>query len=64
MHQCLIQCDGDEVEVVHTDDSAEISTAGMNIWEAGGQEPLSGINLDGCEFIDVTKNGVSKSYVC
>ncbi|KAK1619170.1 hypothetical protein QYE76_024687 [Lolium multiflorum] len=33
MHQCLIQWDGDEVEVVHADDSAEISTAGMNVWE-------------------------------
>ncbi|KAK1625922.1 hypothetical protein QYE76_000237 [Lolium multiflorum] len=48
--------DGDEVEVVHADDSAEIST-GMNAWEAG-QEPLSGINLDDCERIDVTKDGV------
>ncbi|KAK1686451.1 hypothetical protein QYE76_047299 [Lolium multiflorum] len=58
MHQCLIQWDGDEVEVVHADDSAEISTAGMNVWETSGQEPLSGINLDDCERIDVTKNGV------
>ncbi|KAK1605789.1 hypothetical protein QYE76_029462 [Lolium multiflorum] len=55
MHQCIIQWDGDEVEVVHADDSAEISTAGMN---AAGQEPLSGINLDDCERIDVTKDGV------
>ncbi|KAK1694399.1 hypothetical protein QYE76_011096 [Lolium multiflorum] len=58
MHQCLIQWDGDEVEVVHADDSAEISTAGMNVWETTGQEPLSGINLDDCERIDVTKDGV------
>ncbi|KAK1613701.1 hypothetical protein QYE76_019218 [Lolium multiflorum] len=50
--------DGDEVEVVHADDSAEISTADMNVWEAAGQEPLSGINLDDCERIDVTKDGV------
>ncbi|KAK1694400.1 hypothetical protein QYE76_011097 [Lolium multiflorum] len=50
--------DGDEVEVVHADDSAEISTAGMNVWETTGQEPLSGINLDDCERIDVTKDGV------
>ncbi|KAK1663051.1 hypothetical protein QYE76_051210 [Lolium multiflorum] len=49
---------GDEVEVVHADDSAEISTAGMNVWETSGQEPLSGINLDDCERIDVTKDGV------
>ncbi|KAK1612623.1 hypothetical protein QYE76_036296 [Lolium multiflorum] len=54
MHQCIIQWDGDEVEVVHADDS----TAGMNAWETAGQEPLSGINLDDCERIDVTKDGV------
>jgi hypothetical protein len=31
MHQCLIQCDGDEVEVVHADDSIEISLAAMRV---------------------------------
>jgi hypothetical protein len=31
MHQCLIQWDGDEVEVVHVDDSIEISLATMSI---------------------------------
>jgi hypothetical protein len=34
MHQCLIQWDGDEVEVVHADDSIEISHAAMSIWDA------------------------------
>ncbi|KAK1602554.1 hypothetical protein QYE76_037403 [Lolium multiflorum] len=58
MHQCIIQWDGDEVEVVHADDSIDISLAAMNIWEANDQEPLSGINLDGCERIEATKNGV------
>ncbi|KAK1687135.1 hypothetical protein QYE76_047983 [Lolium multiflorum] len=58
MHQCIIQWDGDEVEVVHADDSIEISLAAMNIWEANDQEPLSGINLDGCERIEASKNGV------
>jgi hypothetical protein len=58
MHQCIIQWDGDEVEVVHADDSIDISLAAMNIWEANDQEPLSGINLDGCERIEVSKNGV------
>ncbi|KAK1664262.1 hypothetical protein QYE76_052421 [Lolium multiflorum] len=58
MHQCIIQWDGDEVEVVHADDSVDISLAAMNIWEANDQEPLSGINLDGYERIEVTKNGV------
>ena len=58
MHQCLIQWDGDEVEVVHADDSIEISIAGMNIWDAEDQEPISGVSLDGCERIEATKNGV------
>jgi hypothetical protein len=31
MHQCLIQWDGDEVEVVHADDSIKISHAAMSI---------------------------------
>ena len=58
MHQCLIQSDGDEVEVIHADDSIEISIAGMNIWDAEDQEPISGVSLDGCEHIEATKNGV------
>jgi hypothetical protein len=41
MHQCLIQWDGDEVEVVHADDSIEISHAAMSIWDAEDQEPIS-----------------------
>jgi hypothetical protein len=31
MHQCLIQWDGDEVEVVHADDSIEISIPAMRV---------------------------------
>jgi hypothetical protein len=58
MHQCIIQWDGDEVEVVQADDSIEISLAAMNIWDADDQEPLSGISLDGCERIEASKNGV------
>jgi hypothetical protein len=34
MHQCVIQWDGDEVEVVHADDSIEISHAVVSIWDA------------------------------
>jgi hypothetical protein len=40
MHQCLIQWDGDEVEVVHADDSIEISYAAMSIWDAEDQESI------------------------
>jgi hypothetical protein len=55
-HQCLIQWDGDEVEVVHADDSIEISLAAMSVWDAEDQEPISGISLEGCDR--ATKNGV------
>jgi hypothetical protein len=58
VHQCLIQWDGDEVEVVHADDSIEISHAAMSIWDMEDQEPISGIGLEGCDRIEATKNGV------
>jgi hypothetical protein len=58
MHQCLIQWDDDEVEVVHADDSIEISLATMSIWDAKDQEPIAGISLEGCDRIEATKNGV------
>jgi hypothetical protein len=58
MHQCLIQWDGDEVEVVHADDSIEISHAGMSIWDAKDQEPISGISLEGCDHVKAIKNEV------
>jgi hypothetical protein len=57
MHQCLIQWDGDEVEVVHADDSIEISHAAMRIWDAEDQEPILGISLEGCDRIEDTKMG-------
>jgi hypothetical protein len=54
----LIQWDGDEVEVVQADDSIEISHAAMSIWDAEDQEPIAGMSLEGCDRIEVTKNGV------
>jgi hypothetical protein len=58
MHQCLIQWDGDEVEVVHADDSIEISLAAMSVWDAEDQELISWISLEGCNRVEATKNGV------
>jgi hypothetical protein len=58
MHQCLIQWDGDEVEVVHVDDSIKISLAAMSVWDVEDQEPISGISLEGCDRVAATKNGV------
>jgi hypothetical protein len=58
MHQCLIQWDGDEVEVVHADDSIEISLAALSVWDTEDQEPISRISLEGCDHVEATKNGV------
>jgi hypothetical protein len=57
MHQCLIQWDGDEVEVVHVDDLIEVSLAAMSVWDAKDQELISGINLEGCDRVEATKKG-------
>jgi hypothetical protein len=58
MHQCPIQWDGDEVEVVHADDSIEVSHAAMSVWDAEDKEPISRISLEGCDRVEATKNGV------
>src|SRR6185312_7679669 len=55
MHQCLVQWDGDEVEVVHANDSNEVLLADMNAWDAEGQELISGIVLEDCDRIEATK---------
>jgi hypothetical protein len=55
MHQCLIQWDGDKAEVVHADDSIEISHADMSISDAEDQELISGISLEGCDRVEATK---------
>jgi hypothetical protein len=44
--------------VVHADDSIEISHTVMTIWDAEDQEPILGMNLEGCDRIEATKNGV------
>jgi hypothetical protein len=58
MHQCLIQWDGDEVEVVHAEDSIKIPHAAMSIWDAEDQKLILGISLEGCDRVEATKNGV------
>jgi hypothetical protein len=58
MHQCLIQWDGDKVDVVHVDDSIKISLAAMSIWDTEDQELISGISLEGYDRVEATKNGV------
>jgi hypothetical protein len=58
MHQCLIQSDGDEVEVLHADDSIKILVVAMSVWDAEDQELISGFRLEGCDRVEATKNGV------
>jgi hypothetical protein len=55
-HQCLIQWDRDKVEVVPVDDSCEISLAEMNAWDASEHGPISGIDLEGCNHVEASKN--------
>jgi hypothetical protein len=57
MHQCLIQWDGDEVELIHEDDSIKISHVAMSMWDIEDQEPISGISLEGCDALKLQKVG-------
>ena len=43
MHQCLVQWDGDEVEVVRADDSSEVSLADMNAWDTEDKSRSQGL---------------------
>ena len=42
MHQCLIQWHGDNVELVHVDDSVSIATVDLMYWELEDFEYFSG----------------------
>ena len=42
MHQCLIQWHGDDVELVHADDSVSIATIDLMYWELEDFECFSG----------------------
>ena len=42
MHQCLIKWHGDDVEVVHVDESVSIATTDLVFWELGDFECFSG----------------------
>jgi hypothetical protein len=57
MHQCLIWWDGDEVEVVHANDSIKISLATMSVWNAEDQEPILGISWKAAITLRLQKTG-------
>jgi hypothetical protein len=46
------------VEVVHADDSIDISLAAMSIWDLEDHEPISGISLEGCDHVEASKHRV------
>jgi hypothetical protein len=41
-----------------SDDSCKISLTDMNVWDVDGQEPISGIDLEGCDHVEASKNGL------
>jgi hypothetical protein len=55
MHQCLIQWDGDEVEVVQADDFVEVSHAAMSVWT---RRTRNRSQVEGCDRVEATKKGV------
>ena len=56
MHQCVIQWHGDDVEVVHTDESVSIATTDPVFWELGDFECLSSKTWEG-GFIRINNEG-------
>ena len=58
MHQCLIQWDGDEVEVVAADDTCDVATVDAPFWQAEQAECLTGQDLQRCDFVEASKNGL------
>ena len=58
LHQCLIQWDDDEVEIVQADTSAEVAMADASVeWQHGNIQCLSGLDLSSYDFISVSKDG-------
>ena len=59
MHRCLIQWDGDEVEVVPADESFGVSLADAQLWVPDGAECLSGREAYHWSFVHAAKNGMT-----
>ena len=56
MHQCLIQWHGDDVELVHADDSMSIATTDLMYWELKDFECFSSKQWEG-GFIRINDEG-------
>ena len=59
MHRCLIQWDGDEVEVVSADESYGVACAGANLWMSEKAECLSGRETYQWSSVHAAKNGMT-----
>ncbi len=53
MHQCLIQWQGDKIEIVPADRSVNVASADLALWEMVGLDCLSGKVWDG-DFLKVS----------
>ena len=55
LHQCLIQWDGDDIEIIQADTSPEVAMADASLeWRHGNIQCLSGLDLSSYDFISVS----------
>ena len=55
LHQCLNQWDGNDVEIVQADTSAEVAMADATFeWRHGNIQCLSGMDLSSHDFISIS----------
>jgi hypothetical protein len=57
MHQCLIQWQGDKIEIVPADKSVNVAGADLALWEMDGLDCLSGKVWDG-DFLKVSDSDI------
>jgi len=55
MHQCLIQWNGNDVEVVPADESCDVSMTEVQLWGSDEAECLSGRLEPEWSFVDLAK---------
>jgi hypothetical protein len=58
MHQCLIQWNGDDMEVVHADESCDVAMAEAQIWASDDAECLSRREDLNWSSVETSKNGI------
>ena len=63
LHQFLIQWIGDDVKVVHADNSAQVDIAKASSWPYYDIKCLSGQNLSDCDFLSVSKDSFVPVFV-